>query len=100
MVPNDVYWPQAVALGAAIQAGLYEGSVSGLMVMDIWQATLMRAVATKKLKDDDDGARALLGVDSENLDDSESLEEEDFNDDEESDEVLMSDINQLGFASA
>ena len=40
---------QAVAIGAAIQAGLYDGLVSGVMVMDIWQATLMRAFATQQL---------------------------------------------------
>ena len=38
-----------MAIGAAIQAGLYDGLVSGVMVMDIWQATLMRAFATKQL---------------------------------------------------
>ena len=35
----------AVALGAAVQAGIYEGQVSDLMVMDVWQASLMRAYA-------------------------------------------------------
>ena len=40
---------QAVAIGAAMQAGLYDGIVSGVMVMDIWQATLMRAFATQQL---------------------------------------------------
>lgn len=52
---------QAVALGAAIQAGIYEGSVSGLMVMDIWQASLLRALATKRLRDDKEAAQELLG---------------------------------------
>lgn len=37
----------AVALGAAVQAGIYEGNVSDVMVMDIWQASLMRAYATQ-----------------------------------------------------
>lgn len=37
----------AVALGAAIQAGIYEGNVSDLMIMDVWQASLMRAYASK-----------------------------------------------------
>ena len=36
---------QAVALGAAVQAGIYEGQVSDLMVIDVWQASLMRAFA-------------------------------------------------------
>ena len=44
---------QAVAIGAAMQAGLYDGIVSGVMVMDIWQATLMRAFATQQLEMDD-----------------------------------------------
>eukprot|EP00887_Chlorella_sp_A99_P001468 scaffold8.g1468.t1 len=35
----------AVALGAAVQAGIYEGQVADLMVMDVWQAALMRAYA-------------------------------------------------------
>jgi len=66
---------QAVALGAAIQAGLYEGSVSGLMVIDIWQASLLRALATKRLKDDSELAQEVLGNDlpdetaADNLDD-------------------------------
>ena len=50
---------QAVALGAAVQAGVYEGSVSGVMVMDIWQASLMRALAKQKLKDDEELAEQL-----------------------------------------
>lgn len=37
----------AVALGAAIQAGIYEGNVSDVMIMDIWQASLMRAYAAQ-----------------------------------------------------
>jgi heat shock protein 1/8 len=41
----------AVALGAAAQAGVLEGSVSGLMVMDVWQASLMRAFATRLEKE-------------------------------------------------
>ncbi|KAL4457798.1 hypothetical protein ABPG75_012663 [Micractinium tetrahymenae] len=53
----------AVALGAAVQAGIYEGQVSDLMVMDVWQASLMRAFAQQQLaqeqgeqaeQDDDD----------------------------------------------
>jgi heat shock protein 1/8 len=41
----------AVALGAAAQAGVLEGSVSGLMVMDVWQASLMRAFAARLEKE-------------------------------------------------
>ena len=43
---------QAVALGAAVQAGVLEGSVDSVMVMDIWQASLMRALATRQLEDE------------------------------------------------
>lgn len=35
----------AVAYGAAVQAGIYEGSVKDLMIIDVWQASLMRAYA-------------------------------------------------------
>lgn len=49
-----VYCLQAVALGAAIQAGMYEGSLSDVMVMDVWQAALMRALAKQQLQDEDD----------------------------------------------
>jgi len=34
--------PQAVALGAAVQAGILEGSLPGHMVMDIWQVAARR----------------------------------------------------------
>jgi heat shock protein 1/8 len=43
---------EAVALGAAVQAGVLQGQVKGLMVMDQWQASLMRALADMKLKSD------------------------------------------------
>jgi molecular chaperone DnaK len=48
--PNPSSTPQraqAVALGAAVQAGILEGEVSGVMVMDVWQASLMRALAVQ-----------------------------------------------------
>eukprot|EP00854_Cymbomonas_tetramitiformis_P005951 gene5951-7155_t len=41
---------EAVALGAAVQAGVLEGTMGGLAVMDVWQASLMRAVAANQLK--------------------------------------------------
>lgn len=41
----------AVALGAAVQAGIYDGQVSELMVMDVWQASLMRAFAAQLQKE-------------------------------------------------
>jgi molecular chaperone DnaK (HSP70) len=39
---------QAVALGAAIQAGILDGQITDLFVMDVWQASLMRAFAQKQ----------------------------------------------------
>ena len=45
---------QAVALGAAVQAGIYEGSISGLAVMEVWQAALARAFAADRLAHVDD----------------------------------------------
>ena len=41
---------QAVALGAAVQAGILEGQVSDVMVLDVWQASLMRALAQQRLR--------------------------------------------------
>jgi molecular chaperone DnaK len=41
---------EAVALGAAIQAGILQGEVSDMMVMEQWQASLMRALAQMQLK--------------------------------------------------
>lgn len=38
---------QAVALGAAIQAGMLEGTLGDLMVMDPLQAGLLRALASR-----------------------------------------------------
>ena len=40
---------EAVAIGAAIQAGIYQGDISKLYVMDSFQASLMRAMAVRKL---------------------------------------------------
>ena len=42
---------QAVALGAAVHAGILEGSVADVMVLDIWQASLLRALAKQQLRD-------------------------------------------------
>ena len=40
-----------MALGAAVQAGIYDGQVSDLMVIDVWQASLMRAFARQVEKE-------------------------------------------------
>ena len=45
---------QAVALGAAVQAGIYEGIVGDAGVVDVWQAALGRALAQQHLQDDDE----------------------------------------------
>ena len=42
---------QAVALGAAVQAGIYEGIVGDAGVVDVWQAALGRALAKQHLGD-------------------------------------------------
>jgi len=44
---------QAVALGAAIEAGRLGGDLSEeFMTMDIWQASLMRALATEQMSEE------------------------------------------------
>ena len=40
---------QAVALGAAVQAGIYEGIVADAGVVDVWQAALGRALAKQRM---------------------------------------------------
>jgi molecular chaperone DnaK (HSP70) len=40
---------EAVALGAAVQAGVLEGVLGGGEVLDVWQAALMRALAEKQV---------------------------------------------------
>lgn len=56
-----------MALGAAVQAGILEGQVSDVMVLDVWQASLMRAFAKQWLKQDGQLA-ADAGLDPEQLD--------------------------------
>jgi len=45
---------EAVALGAAIQAGIYQGTVKDLMVLDPWKASLMRAFAKREIDQNPD----------------------------------------------
>lgn len=40
----------AVALGAGIQAGIFQGEIEDVMIMDPWKASLMRAFASKALE--------------------------------------------------
>ena len=42
---------QAVAVGAAIQAAMLDGQLEDLVVMDVWQAALMRAFARPGAKE-------------------------------------------------
>lgn len=60
-----------------MQAGILQGDVADVMVMDIWQASLMRAFAKQQLREVDSAA-----------DETESSTDEDEVEDEE-------DINQI-----
>jgi heat shock 70kDa protein 1/2/6/8 len=51
----------AVATGAAIFAGVLSGHIQNLMVMDVWQAALLRALAERELKSNADVREAVLG---------------------------------------
>ncbi len=55
-----------MALGAAVQAGILEGQVSDVMVLDVWQANLMRAFARQRLQQDEKLATEA-GLDPEQL---------------------------------
>lgn len=44
--------PAAGAAAAAVQAGILQGQVEGLMVIEQWQASLMRALAQLQLAED------------------------------------------------
>ena len=59
MLNERAFGVQAVALGAAVQAGILEGQVSDVMVMDVWQANLMRALAQQRLRQDDPMAASI-----------------------------------------
>jgi molecular chaperone DnaK len=48
--PQLVDPDEAVALGAAVQAGVLQGEVGDVMVLDQWQASLMRAAAQLALQ--------------------------------------------------
>ena len=40
---------EVVAEGAAVQAGIFQGDINSLYVMDTWQASLMRAFAEREI---------------------------------------------------
>ena len=53
----------AVATGAAVYAGVLSGHIEDLMVLDVWQAALMRAYAKRELKNNAATREALFGAD-------------------------------------
>ena len=46
---------EAVALGAALQAGILDGALPDLMVMDVWQSRLLRAFAEARDREEAEG---------------------------------------------
>eukprot|EP00892_Ulva_mutabilis_P008024 jgi/Ulvmu1/5594/UM023_0131.1 len=63
----------AVATGAAVYAGVLSGHISELMVMEVWQAALMRALAENELETNKETRDAVFGSEEEDSDvDSES----------------------------
>lgn len=66
---------QAVATGAAVQAGIYEGQVSNLMVMDVWQAALMRAFARQQLKEEQAASGRAAAEEEEDEEEEDGWEE-------------------------
>jgi len=79
---------EAVALGAAIQAGIMDGTIQGLEVLSPMQAALLRGFARKRLAEQEGTYKPLMGDPEENLDDADewSEEDEDWFDAEESDD--------------
>jgi heat shock 70kDa protein 1/2/6/8 len=90
----------AVATGAAIYAGVLSGHIQDLMVLDVWQAALMRAYAKRELKANPAVREALFG-DEEGQASAlpESDQESDSFDDEPSgvEEQIVSKWCDLGF---
>lgn len=73
----------AVALGAAVYAGVLSGHISDLMVMEVWQAALMRALAENELKTNKETREAVFGKE-------EDAETSDFDDDSDFDGEIES----------
>eukprot|EP00241_Pyramimonas_parkeae_P016090 CAMPEP_0114290368 /NCGR_PEP_ID=MMETSP0059-20121206/7896_1 /TAXON_ID=36894 /ORGANISM="Pyramimonas parkeae, Strain CCMP726" /LENGTH=486 /DNA_ID=CAMNT_0001411755 /DNA_START=348 /DNA_END=1808 /DNA_ORIENTATION=- len=75
---------EAVALGAAVQAGVLEGIIEQGEVVDVWQASLMRALAEKQLRESENLQEKFLGNSTTDNDsvDSEDESWEDWDDDE------------------
>lgn len=66
--PEIVDPDAAVASGAAVYAGVLSGHIEDLMVLDVWQAALMRAYAKKELKENAAAREALFGTGDEGAD--------------------------------
>lgn len=58
-VEADINPDQAVALGAAVQAGILQGELDDMMLLNQWQASLTRALAQMKLKSDEEARRKI-----------------------------------------
>jgi len=71
---------EAVALGAAIQAGIMDGSIQGLEVLSPMQAALLRGFARKRLAEEQGTYKALMGDPSLPDDDADDWSEDDDED--------------------
>ena len=65
---------EAVALGAAIQAGMMDGTIQGLEVLSPLQAALLRGFARKKLAEEQGTYKPLMG-DPDNPDDADDADD-------------------------
>lgn len=72
---------EAVALGAAVQAGMMDGDVQGLEVLSPLQAALLRGFARKRLKEQKGTYKPLMG-DPDSLDEDKDIDWDDETDDE------------------
>lgn len=79
----------AVATGAAVYAGVLSGHIEDLMVLDVWQAALMRAYAKRELKSNAAVREALFGEEDQASTgtDNEDMEGDSFDEEEETSDV-------------
>lgn len=82
----------AVASGAAVYAGVLSGHISELMVMDVWQAALMRALAENELKTNQDTREAVFGDEDEPDTDSDVDSDVDTYSDSSSDGSIVPEV--------
>lgn len=81
-----------------MQAGILQGDVADVMVMDIWQASLMRAFAKQQLRETDSAADEMeSSTDDDEIEDEDEeddvlneVSEPDFDSDDDSDEEIGS----------